>query len=46
MLAKTAETNFAVRFDMCSSGDAQRVTLQISEKSWVAMSRNFGQHEA
>jgi hypothetical protein len=47
MLAKIADTNFAARLGMCTSGNAtQHCTPQISEKTWVAMSRNSGQHGA
>jgi predicted peptidase len=46
ILANTADTHFAAEFDMCGSGDHSRLTTQASEKSWVAMSRNSGQHAA
>ena len=43
MLAKIAEMNFPEWFDMCiPSDDTRRFASPFSLKTWVAMSRNFG----
>src|SRR5258708_1330301 len=47
-LAKIADMNFAVRLGMYISGRLYKYgnfAPQISMKTWVAMSRNSGQHE-
>jgi hypothetical protein len=46
-LAKMVDAILAARFDIDFSGDAtQHYTSQISEKTWVAMSRNSGEDGA
>jgi hypothetical protein len=46
-LTRIANTDFAVRFGMDISGDdTEHFARNISAKTWVAMSRNSGQHEA